>query len=112
MSDDGAKGDDRDDTRGRVDLARHVRGRVDLARHMRGRVDLARHVRVVRPGTGANCSSIGSVVDMLFAGAVVGGALFAAACAALETETSAPSSDPGEPDGAAADSPSTDTHEG
>ena len=105
MSGDGAKGDDRDDARGRVDLARHVRGRVDLARH----------VRVVRPGTGANCSSIGSVVDMLFAGAVVGGALFAAACAALETETSAPSSDPDEPDepdDTTTTNPSTDTHDG
>lgn len=51
---------------------------------------LAEHVLVVRPGTGANCSSIGSVVDMLFAGAAVGGALFAAACAALEREATAP----------------------
>lgn len=47
---------------------------------------LAAHVRVVRPGTSANCSSIGSVVDMLFAGGVVGGALFAAACAALTAD--------------------------
>jgi len=43
-------------------------------------------VRRVRPGHGANCSSIGSVVDTLFATAAVGAALFAAVMAALETE--------------------------
>ena len=40
----------------------------------------------VREGHGANCSSIGSVVDMLFATAVVGGALFAAVAAAMARE--------------------------
>lgn len=38
---------------------------------------------VVREGHGANCSSIGSVVDTLFASAVVGGALLAAVLAAI-----------------------------
>ena len=40
----------------------------------------------MRIGHGANCSSIGSVIDTLFATAVVGGALFAAIAAALERE--------------------------
>jgi hypothetical protein len=44
---------------------------------------IARGVRVVREGHGANCSSIGSVVDTLFATAVVGGAIYAAIAAAL-----------------------------
>jgi hypothetical protein len=44
------------------------------------------HVKSVRIGHGANCSSIGSVVDTLFASAVVGGAIFAAALAALASE--------------------------
>jgi hypothetical protein len=44
---------------------------------------LPKGVLAIRPGVGANCSSIGSVVDTLFAGAVVGGAIFAAVAAAL-----------------------------
>ena len=44
------------------------------------------HVRVVRIGHGANCSSVGSVIDTLFASAVVGGAIFAAIAAALGKE--------------------------
>jgi hypothetical protein len=43
-------------------------------------------LRQVRLGHGANCSSIGSVVDTLFATATVGAALFAAIVAALATE--------------------------
>jgi hypothetical protein len=43
-------------------------------------------VRLVRIGHGANCSSIGSVVDTLFATAVVGAAVFAAVVAALARE--------------------------
>jgi len=43
-------------------------------------------VRRVRIGHGANCSSIGSVVDTLFASAVAGAAIFAAVVAALNTE--------------------------
>ena len=44
------------------------------------------NVRRVRLGHGANCSSIGSVVDTLFATAVVGTAVFAAIVAALSNE--------------------------
>jgi hypothetical protein len=40
----------------------------------------------VRIGHGANCSSIGSVIDTLFATATVGAALFAAVIAALKAE--------------------------
>jgi hypothetical protein len=43
-------------------------------------------VRVLRLGHGANCSSVGSVIDTLFASAVVGGALLAAVAAALGKE--------------------------
>jgi hypothetical protein len=44
------------------------------------------HVRVVRLGHGANCSSVGSVIDTLFIAATVGGAIFAAVCAAMQDE--------------------------
>jgi hypothetical protein len=44
------------------------------------------HVRRVRIGSGGNCSSVGSVVDTLFATAVVGAAIFAAVVAALKVE--------------------------
>jgi hypothetical protein len=44
------------------------------------------HVLAVRAGHGANCSSIGSVIDILFASAVVGAAVFAAVSAALASE--------------------------
>jgi hypothetical protein len=47
---------------------------------------LPQHIRVVRAGHGANCSSIGSVVDTLFVTAVAGGAIFAAIAAALSEE--------------------------
>jgi hypothetical protein len=47
---------------------------------------LEEHVLRVRLGHGANCSSMGSVVDTLFATAVVGAAVFAAVVAALKTE--------------------------
>jgi hypothetical protein len=49
-------------------------------------VDLSPHVLAVRLGHGANCSSVGSVIDTLFAGAVVTGAIFAAVCAAMASE--------------------------
>jgi hypothetical protein len=45
------------------------------------------HVRVVRAGHGANCSSIGSVIDTLFVTALAGGAIFAAIAAALAKES-------------------------
>ncbi len=44
------------------------------------------HVRVLRAGHGANCSSIGSVIDTLFATAAVGSAVFAAVLGALKRE--------------------------
>jgi hypothetical protein len=47
---------------------------------------LPEQVLRVRTGHGANCSSIGSVVDTLFATATVGAAVFAAVLAALKTE--------------------------
>ena len=47
---------------------------------------IARGVLVVREGHGANCSSVGSVVDTLFAAAVVGGAVLTAIAAALAKE--------------------------
>jgi hypothetical protein len=43
-------------------------------------------VRALRLGHGANCSSIGSVVDTLFVTALLGGALFAAVVGALGKE--------------------------
>jgi hypothetical protein len=43
-------------------------------------------IRVVRVGHGANCSSIGSVIDTLFVTALAGGAIFAAIAAALASE--------------------------
>jgi hypothetical protein len=52
----------------------------------RGDGDLEQHLQRVRPGHGANCSSIGSVVDTLFASAVVGAVVFAAVAAALKSE--------------------------
>jgi hypothetical protein len=47
---------------------------------------IAAGIRAVREGHGANCSSIGSVIDVLFASAVVGGALLTAIAAALAKE--------------------------
>jgi hypothetical protein len=43
-------------------------------------------VKAVRPGHGANCSSVGSVIDTLFATAAVGSAVLAAVLAALPRE--------------------------
>ncbi len=43
----------------------------------------AETLRVVRLGHGANCSSVGSVLDLLFATAAVGSAVFVAAAAAI-----------------------------
>ena len=47
---------------------------------------LVPHLRVLRLGHGANCSSVGSVIDTLFVSAVVGGAVFTAIAAALARE--------------------------
>lgn len=53
-------------------------------------------VLVVRRGPGANCSSIGSAVEMLFLSATVGTALLAAVAAALDP----PDDDAPDPDDA------------
>jgi hypothetical protein len=45
-----------------------------------------RSVRATRLGHGANCSSIGSVVDTLFASAVIGSAILGAVLAAMKKE--------------------------
>ncbi len=51
-----------------------------------------KHVRVVREGHGANCSSIGSVIDTLFVAQVAAGALFAIVAASLNSaDTKTPS---------------------
>ena len=44
------------------------------------------HIVAVRLGHGANCSSVGSVIDTLFVTATVGGALLVAVAAALRDE--------------------------
>ena len=49
-----------------------------------------KNVHVVREGHGANCSSIGSVIDTLFVAQVAASALFAIIAASL----SAPDSEP------------------
>ena len=46
----------------------------------------AENVRVIRLGHGANCSSIGSVIDTLFVAAVVSGAMFTVILAAMKEE--------------------------
>lgn len=48
------------------------------------REDPADGVLVVRRGPGANCSSIGSAVEMLFLSATVGTAILAAVAASLD----------------------------
>jgi hypothetical protein len=57
--------------------------RVGSALEGRGQRGLEEHVRVVREGHGANCSSIGSVIDTLFVAQITAGALLAAVAAAL-----------------------------
>ncbi len=54
--------------------------------------NLERHVRVVREGHGANCSSIGSVIDTLFVAQVAAGALLAVVAASLAASTETESS--------------------
>jgi hypothetical protein len=60
----------------------------------------SKSVRIVRLGHGANCSSIGSVVDTLFASAVIGGAVLAAVIAAMKNEPISVVGPPPEPDAA------------
>jgi len=66
------------------------RGEVRDARDARDAADVRDvredHVRSVRLGHGANCSSVGSVIDTLFLGAALGGMVFAAVCAAMKVE--------------------------
>jgi len=45
--------------------------------------ELEEHIQVVREGHGANCSSIGSVIDTLFIAQVAAGALLAVVAASL-----------------------------
>lgn len=45
------------------------------------------HVKVVREGHGANCSSIGSVIDTLFIAQVAAGALLAVVAASLASKS-------------------------
>jgi hypothetical protein len=65
--------------------------------------ELAEHVIAVRLGHGANCSSVGSLIDTLFASAVVVGSVFAAVCAAMKSETVTVVPPPDAPLGAAPD---------
>jgi len=46
-------------------------------------IELPEGVLAVRAGPGANCSSIGSVVDLLFGTAIVAGMVYAAIAASL-----------------------------
>ena len=50
-------------------------------------------VLVVRRGPGANCSSIGSAVEMLFLSATVGTAILAAVAASLDPKDDEPDDD-------------------
>ena len=52
--------------------------------------ELRDHVKVVREGHGANCSSIGSVIDTLFVAQVAAGALLAVVAASLAKTPPAP----------------------
>lgn len=56
------------------------------------------HVLAVRRGPGANCSSIGSAVEMLFLSATAGAALLAAANALLAPQADAEAAPPEEPE--------------
>ena len=54
-------------------------------------------ILVIRRGPGANCSSIGSVLDVLFLSAVAGGAIFVGIAALLNEQSAEPrpEADPG-----------------
>ena len=75
--------DDRDDR----DADRDFDGGMPGGAAIRDPEALVEHVRRVRLGHGANCSSIGSVVDTLFVTATVGAAVFAAVVSALAKES-------------------------
>ena len=48
---------------------------------MERRIELPEGVLAVRAGPGANCSSIGSVIDLLFGTAVIAGVVYVALAA-------------------------------
>lgn len=62
---------------------------------MGDRPELPAGVLAVRAGPGANCSSIGSVVDLLFGTTVLAGVIYAAIAASLPDRT--PDPDPEDP---------------
>ncbi len=69
-------------------------------------LDVSEHIIAVRRGPGANCSSIGSAVEMLFLSAAAGVAIVAAVSAALKPsyDDDAPAETP--PGDATAETPS------
>ena len=54
-------------------------------------------ILVVRRGPGANCSSIGSAVEMLFLSATIGTAILAAVAASLDPRDDDPDDEPPAP---------------
>jgi hypothetical protein len=69
-----------------LDAARAAPRSSDPARSDSTPPIVAENVRRVRLGTGANCSSVGSIVDTLFGTTAIGAALFAGIVAALRSE--------------------------
>lgn len=59
-------------------------------------------ILTVRRGPGANCSSIGSALDVLFLSATVAGVILVSVAAALGDEERAPPKDEGEAEDAGA----------
>lgn len=59
--------------------------------------DVLPHVLAVRRGPGANCSSIGSAVEMLFLSATAGSALLVAVTAMLRPDDDAKPAEPPAP---------------
>ena len=70
--------------------------------------DAHTHILAVRRGTGANCSSIGSAVEMLFLSATAGAALLAAVSAALAPAKEEPAEDTTKRGAAPPETPPTD----
>ncbi|MGO8991922.1 MAG: hypothetical protein ACLQVI_01240 [Polyangiaceae bacterium] len=71
------------------------------------RARIEKGIRVIREGHGANCSSIGSVIDTIFASAVLGGTIFAAIVASLGQERIRVVGKPAEPDASSPPPPAT-----
>lgn len=61
-------------------------------------VELPEGVLAIRPGPGANCSSAGSAIDVLFYGSVIVGAIAVALAAAFPPREKRDDEDDGEPD--------------